>query len=440
MISGPIFTRIMPQAEYGVISTFTSWQSVLYIVATLNMASGVFNNGMIDFSDDREGFIGSIMALANNCTMILFLFYLALKKSVDGILGIPSVMTYVMIAYFFVTPAYNYWMGRKRFEYSYIPVTVLTVVSSIGSTGLAIIAVLFAPDSNKAIAKVMATESVAIGLGLFFTIYTLIKARGKIKLKYWKYALTISLPLVPHYLSMYILSSSDRIMISKLVDTSATAIYNVAATVASIMLIFWNAVDASYAPWIYQKMDEKKYKAIRSRGNEVLLVFAGMTIISTLFAPEIMRVLAPANYYEGIYVIPAVAAATFFTACSSLYIRVELYLKKSSTVMVGSCLAALLNVVLNYLCINHFGYIAAGYTTMVCYAMLAMFHGINLKRLHYTVYDNKIIATMAVGVILCAVIISLLYRFTLVRLLIIAVLMIYAFIKRNEIINVVGKR
>ena len=266
MISGPIFTRIMPQSEYGVISTFTSWQSVLYIVATLNMASGVFNNGMVDFKDDRDGFVGSIMSLANICTLTCFVIYLLFKRGIDDILGIPPILTYTMIAYFFVTPAYNYWMGRKRFEYSYVSVTVITIVSSILSTMLAIVAVLAVADNSKAIAKVMATEIVSIGIGIFFTILTLIKARGKNKFRYWKYALTISIPLVPHYLSMYILSSSDRIMISKLINTSATAIYNVASTVASIMLIFWNAVDASYAPWIYQKMDEKKYSTIASRG------------------------------------------------------------------------------------------------------------------------------------------------------------------------------
>lgn len=440
MISGPIFTRIMPQSEYGVISTFTSWQSVLYIVATLNMASGVFNNGMVDFEDDREGFIGSLMALANTCTLIFLACYLIFKKSVDSILGIPPLMVYVMIAYFFVTPAYNYWMGRKRFEYSYIPVTLVTILSSVASTAIAIVAVLLTPDNNKAIAKVMSTESVAIALGMFFSIYTLIKAWGKIKLRYFKYALTISVPLVPHYLSMYILSSSDRIMISKLVNTNATAIYNVAATVASIMLIFWNAVDASYAPWIYQKMDEKKYKAIASRGNEILLVFAGMTILSTLFAPEIMRILAPASYYEGIYIIPAVAAATFFTACSSLYIRVELFLKKSGTIMIGSCMAALMNVALNYICIKQFGYIAAGFTTMVCYVMLVIFHGIKLKRLHYNVYDNKIIMLMSLGIIFSALMISMLYRFTLARYSAILILTIYGFIKRKDIISVIRKR
>ncbi len=440
MISGPIFTRIMPQSEYGVISTFTSWQSVLYIVATLNMASGVFNNGMVDFKDDRDGFVGSIMSLANICTLTCFVIYLLFKRGIDDILGIPPILTYTMIAYFFVTPAYNYWMGRKRFEYSYVSVTVITIVSSILSTMLAIVAVLAVADNSKAIAKVMATEIVSIGIGIFFTILTLIKSRGKNKFRYWKYALTISIPLVPHYLSIYILSSSDRIMISKLINTSVTAIYNVASTVASIMLIFWNAVDASYAPWIYQKMDEKKYSTITSRGNQVLSVFAGMTILSTLFAPEIMRILAPANYYEGIYIIPAVAAATFFTACSSLYIRVELFLKKSGTVMLGSCMAALLNIVLNYLCIKRFGYMAAGYTTMICYLALAVFHGANLKRLNYNVYNNRFVMIISIIVIICVAIVSLLYRFTAVRYLLILTLILFAAIKRDTIIGVMRKR
>lgn len=305
---------------------------------------------------------------------------------------------------------------------------------------LAIVAVLAVADNSKAIAKVMATEIVSIGIGIFFTILTLIKARGKNKFRYWKYALTISIPLVPHYLSMYILSSSDRIMISKLINTSATAIYNVASTVASIMLIFWNAVDASYAPWIYQKMGEKKYSTIASRGNQVLSVFAGMTILSTLFAPEIMRILAPANYYEGIYIIPAVAAATFFTACSSLYIRVELFLKKSGTVMLGSCMAALLNIVLNYLCIKRFGYMAAGYTTMICYLALAVFHGANLKRLNYNVYNNRFVMIISIIVIICVAIVSLLYRFTAVRYLLILTLILFAAIKRDTIIGVMRKR
>ena len=256
LVSGPIFVRIMPQTEYGIISTFTSWQSVLYIIATLNMAQGVFNNGMIDYKNDREHFTFSIMCLANICTFLLLSIYFVGYRWLNPFIDMPPVLMVVMFLYFFFTPAYNYWMGRQRFEYKYKAITVVMVGSSIISTIIAIVAVLLSRDDQKAIVKVVSTESVSIAIGIVITIYTLFKAKGKINTQYWKYALAFNLPLVPHYLSMYILSSSDRIMITRFVGTAQTAIYNVAYTVASIMLIFWNSVDATYAPWIYQHMEK----------------------------------------------------------------------------------------------------------------------------------------------------------------------------------------
>lgn len=440
MISGPIFTRIMPQSEYGIISTFTSWQSVLYIIATLNMSSGVFNNGMIDFKKDRDSFTFSIMCLANLCTLICVGIYAVFYGTINPILDMPMIMVVVMFLYFLVTPAYNYWMARERFEYKYKAITLVIIVSSLISTALAVVFVVFSDDSNKAVAKVVATEAVAIAIGLFFVIYTIKKSRAKFKLSYWKYALSINLPLVPHYLSMYLLSSADRIMITNLVGTSETAIYNVAYTVASIMLIFWSSVDASYAPWVYQKMDTGDTAAMRKRGNQILLLFGGMSMLCTLFAPEIIRILAPESYYSGIYVVPAVAAGVFFTACYSLYMRVELFLKKTKAVMIATCVTAALNLILNYVFIKQFGFIAAGYTTLVCYVLLAVFHGINLKRLGYAkVYDNKVIAIISVGVILMSIFVSVLYGYTIIRYIFIFALLALMAWKRKEILGIIKR-
>lgn len=206
MISSPIFTRIMPSSEYGIISTFTSWQSVLYIVATLNMSSGVFNNGMLEFKEDRDSFTFSILILANLCTCacvgVFFLFYKWLKPLLD----MPDILLWVMLAYFFVTPAYNYWLGRSRFEYSYKQLFLVSILTSFFSTVAAIFLVLFTPENMKAIVKVLTTETVAILLGIIFYIRTVVKSHAKLKFTYWKYAIAINLPLVPHYLSMYVLS------------------------------------------------------------------------------------------------------------------------------------------------------------------------------------------------------------------------------------------
>ena len=40
-ITTPIFTRLLTQAEYGDYNNFTSWLSILTIIATLNMESTI---------------------------------------------------------------------------------------------------------------------------------------------------------------------------------------------------------------------------------------------------------------------------------------------------------------------------------------------------------------------------------------------------------------
>ena len=54
LISGPIFTRIMSTEQYGLVSNYNSWRDIFYVFVTLNLASGVFNNGMLEFKTDRD--------------------------------------------------------------------------------------------------------------------------------------------------------------------------------------------------------------------------------------------------------------------------------------------------------------------------------------------------------------------------------------------------
>lgn len=441
LVTGPIFTRIMPIEEYGIISTFTSWQSVLMIITTLNMSQGVFNNGMLDFKEDRDSFCFSILMLANLCTIVWLLLFLIFNKTLINFIDMPFMLLILMLLYFFFVPAYNYWIARQRYEFKYKFSSILMISISIISTILSIIIVLFVPNNLKAIVKISITEGVMILIGIIMYINIIIKSNHKLKIKYWKYALKYNLPLIPHYLSMYILASSDRIMISKMIGTSETAIYNVSYTVASILLIFWNSMEASYAPWVYQKMENEDYKSIRKRGNQIILIFAVLMFLSTLFAPEIIKILAPKIYYNGIYIIPSVAGGVFFTALYSLYIRMELYLKKTKQIMIASSIGAILNLILNYIFIPKYGMYAAGYTTLVCYIILALTHYLILKRLNYDkIYDNKRFLILSLIVVASSIIISFMYSYNFIRYILIILIVLGFVVKRNEIKEVFLKK
>lgn len=438
LISGPIFTRIMSTEQYGLVSNYNSWRDIFYVFVTLNLASGVFNNGMLEFKTDRDRFQFSLVAITAFLTGVFFVFFQLFPKKLTSLMELPSSLIYIMVLYYLTTPAFQFWSGRQRYEYRYKALALITILSALTSMIVGIIAVLNTPDGNSATVKISVTEGINIAIGLFFILYTGYRARFRINLDYCKYALAFNIPLLPHYLSMYVLSSSDRIMITKMVGLSATAIYSVSYTVASVINILWQSIDASLSPWIYEKLNSNDKERVRAVTGMTISIFAAACLFCTLFAPEIMTILAPEEYSAGIYVIPPVTAGVFFTAMYSVYMRVELFYKQSGFATVATSIAALVNIFLNYIFIRLFGAVAAGYTTMISYALLAVLHYFNIKRKHYdTAFDNKKFLIMSILVIAATCLISFTYSLSVVRYIVIATGFVLAIKNKKYIISII---
>ena len=441
MISGPIFTRIMSADQYGIVSTFQSWQNMLAVIVTLNLSQGVFNNGMLEFKENRIEIQFALLSITAFTTAIFFAIFCIFNKQLMNIFDMPSAMIYIMMLYFLFVPAYQFWAGRQRYEYKYKALTVVTIGIGVFSLVFGIILVLLSSDEFDAIARVYAMEGVNIAVGVFCFVYIAIKAKFKLRFKYCRYALKFNVPLIPHYMSMYVLASSDRIMITKMIDAASTAIYSVAYTVASVIQIFWSSIEASLSPWIYEKLDSNDKLSVRKRTTQILLFFAILCLGCTLFAPEIMAILAPKSYQEGVYVIPSVAAGVFFTAVYSLYMRIELFYKKTGFATVASTCAAIANIILNYIFIKQFGFVAAGYTTMLCYALLTVFHYLNVKSKGYDdILDNRRILIISLAVICLSIAILVLYSHTIVRYIMVVFLLIVLYVKRKLILNIIRKK
>lgn len=438
LISGPVFTRMMSTEQYGIVSTFTSWQSLFSVIITLNLSQGVFNNGMLDFKDNRDEFEFSLLTISSILAVAFLIIFRLFNSSIVAFLEMPTSFIYIMFLYFMFVPAYQFWSGRQRYEFRYKKLTVITIGSAFVSLIVGIVAVFLVGDDKTAIARVSVMEGVNIALGVIFYIYLAFKSKCKVHLEYCIYALKFNVPLLPHYLSMYVLSSSDRIMISKMVSTSATAIYSVAYTVASVINIVWQSIEASLSPWIYEKLSKNDKKSVNKVTFSIVLLFAVLCFSSTLFAPEIMSILAPKSYVSGIYVIPPVAAGVFFTAVYSLYMRIELYYKKTGFAAIATGLAAGANILLNYVFIRQFGFVAAGYTTMVCYILLSIFHYLNVKRKGFAdILNNKGIFSVSIVLGIATILVSTLYSYKIARYSIIGTILVLTLLKRNRIISLI---
>jgi len=71
IITEPIYTRLLNTSEYGTVSLFLSWHEILVIFTSLCLSKGVFNNGMMDYKNDRDVFTLSLYTLS--CISTIFI-------------------------------------------------------------------------------------------------------------------------------------------------------------------------------------------------------------------------------------------------------------------------------------------------------------------------------------------------------------------------------
>ncbi|HFU4458288.1 TPA: lipopolysaccharide biosynthesis protein [Streptococcus suis] len=439
----PIFTRMLTTEQYGTYNLYLSWLQFLTIITSLYLYYGVFTNGMNNYDTDRDRYVSSMQGLTLTITGVVFLMFVIAAPTWGDMLGLAPRLIFLMFVEIAVTPALSFWSGRQRFEYKYRRLVIVTLAKSIANPVLGLILVSLAED--KATARILSVVIVEVCFCGVIMVYQFLKGKCWFDAKYWKFALGMAIPLLPHYLSGMILSKGDQIMISKMVSTSAVAFYSVAYNIGMLVQIFTNAISNSFTPWIYQRIKSDKYEKVPETINFLMLLVAAISLCLMLLSPELVLLFGSSGYASATYVIPPVAASVFFIFLYNILSTPQFYYEKTRFLMVSSLLAAVVNLGLNYIFIKQYGYVAAGYTTLVCYVLYSIGHAIVSRKVMKefmpgkTLFDYKCVLGLSIFVILAGIGCNFLFDYRLVRYGLLAVFALVAFVKRDVLItSIVG--
>lgn len=448
IITVPIFTRLMSTSDIGVVNIYNSWFSMIGSVACLALTSGGFMVGLKEYRSERDSYVSSILALTSIVSIILGGVFCLAPAFWSKLLDLSIPLCVMMLIGFFVTPATNFWLARQRYEYEYKSGGIVTVLSSSLATFISLFAVLYASKkgaSSLGTVRVISCNVITYGVAFIIWLYIFFKGKTGYNRNYWLFSLKLSIPLIGNTLATQVLSVSDRVMIGHMTGNSSVGIYGTLYTVSSLSLIVWSAINSSFVPYLFENIEKKESeRRIKQISTNLMLVYSLVAIAMTLVAPEIVRVLATPEYYEAIYIMPPIAAGVFLTAMSNIYSNVLIYHKKTTSVMIASSIAAIVNVGLNYLGIQIYGYMAAAYTTLVAYIILALIQAIVSNRIHKrltqrnsTVYDNKKIFGISVFTIICCLVSLPLYMNTIIRYSVILLLCVACFVFRKRLMSMI---
>lgn len=439
-ITVPIFTRLLSTEEYGLYSVYSSWYSILTIFATLQLSYYVFNKGLVKYENDRDEFVVSIQSLSGFITLALMVLYIPFKDLIYLKTGMPMPLMLCMIAQIFFEPPVAYWTSRKRFEYDYKSVLIVTLSIAVVNPLLGIILIKSHLFENAALARVFSISLVTAIAGCVFAVNIIKRGHKLFSRKYWRYALGFNIPLIPHFLSSTILNQADRIMIERMTTKTNAALYSVAYSAAMVCNLFAQAIQQAFLPWLYQKMAKKEYNKIPNIINAFLVFMLAILTMIICFAPEIIWIMGSSKYAEAIWVIPPVCGSVFFIFLQNLFANVEYYFEKTKAIALASVGVAALNIVLNYIYIKKYGYLAAGYTTLFCYLAYSVTHFLLMRRLckangvdAYQLFDLKMVMGLSVTTLAIVFIMVSVYSHLILRYTILLAIVVGLLLNRNRI-------
>lgn len=443
MITTPIFTRLLNTSEYGEFNVYNSWLAIVSVFVSLNLYAGVFTKGLVKYEEDKNVFSSSMLGLCTTCNIIGFCIYILFKNFFNHLFGLSTFKMVLMFVSIWASSAFSFWSAYQRVEFKYKALVFVTVINSIIKPVCSIIFVVNASDKVTARILAIALIDVISFGGLYLS--QMCKGKKIYQSRYWKYAIRFSIPLVPHYLSMIVLSSSDRIMIERMVGADVAGIYSLAYSISQIVAIFNTALFSTVEPWLYKKLKENRTDDIGKVAYITLIIIAGVIFVLIAFAPEVVMIFAPLEYREAIWVIPPVAMSVYFVFAYTFFAVIEFHYDKTKYISYATMLGAILNIVLNYIFIGLVGYMAAGYTTLICYVVYAVAHYMfsqkicNEKMNGIKIYDLRILATITMSFVIIGFVIMATYKKILLRYTIIGISFVLFVVMRKKIVMTLKK-
>lgn len=442
-ISTPIFTRLLTTAEYGQFNGLLSWESILTVLLTMNLYYGIYTSGLVKFKENRDEFVSSLEGLMTTLVLVGLVLYLIFHVPFNSFAKATTFQMLCVIGQIWTTAVFCFWAAEQRVEYNYVKLVVVTIIVSFAKPIVGILLVMF--SDQKVSARVFGLFLVEFICYSWMFIVQVKKYPKLYSKKFWKYALKFNIPLIPHYMALNVLAGSDKIMIQHMVSDEKAGIYSLAYSISLIMNLFSTALIQTTGPWVYEKIKKREEKDIGAILLIAIIFIAAVNLALIIMAPEVVRIFAPVKYREAIYTIPPVAMGVYFYFLYNVFSFYEFYFEKTQYIAVASTSSAILNIILNYIFIGIFGYIAAAFTTLVCYAFYATFHYIAMKNIAKEQLDgNQIVSSKPMMFItgtfmLLGFGINALYKLPVIRYGVIAVIMVLLFIFREKVMHYVDQ-
>lgn len=375
-ITIPIFTRILDTSGFGVVNVYVAWVQIFTIFVGLK-ADGSIGSAKANLpEEEQDSYHLSILVMALGVFAVLFTIVIFALYPLSELLGMSPALTVCMIVQSFgafVIALFNMrFIFRKQAQKNFL----VSVGLCVATTSLSIVLIIYGFAGGEGyLGRIygLAIPNVLLGAGLFISLVC--SRKGRVRPKYWKFCLVLTLPLIFHGLSQLLLAQTGKIAIQQYYGDSLAGIFSIAVTIVSLMHAIYSALNNAFVPFMYDDLAGKTCEETKQRHfKNYMMLFTLGTCAFAMLSPELLKLMSTAAFWDATNVLPLLIIGQYCVFLYSFPVNYEFYKMKTKSIAFGTVMAAALNILLAVMLIPRLGMIGAALASTIAYLSLFVFH------------------------------------------------------------------
>lgn len=372
----PILTKGLGANLYGTWALVNAAISFITPFAALGFGEATvrFLAAETDRSRIRDDFLSALFStvLISGIAFAVLLFFLSdylaahIFNDINSSIYIKLASTLIPVAC--ISAIANSYLTAFR---KIALLAIFTVAQSAVSIGLVYLSLRSGYRLSGVITATIAT-SLLFHLTLLFIILKQIGFQFP-RFSRLKLFLSYGLPLTPTSAVLWIISSSNRYLISYYIGVTATGIYSAAYNIGWYTVFLISPITRLLFPTISKSYDEKNLSETRNYLKFSLKYFLMIAIPSafglSILAKPILQVLTTSEFVTGNTIVPFIAFSGVLSGVYEISVFIIHLVKKTKLVFMLLVISALLNIVLNVVLIPRMGLTGAATATLVAYGV-----------------------------------------------------------------------
>lgn len=363
IFSSPVFSRLLGTSGYGIVSVYNIWTQILGVILPAQSHLTIVNAKVEYGEEDQEKYQSSILTLSLlgflGATVLCLLF----SKQISAAINLPAMLLFLMILQAFGNFATSFAGSKYTYEFKAGRNFFLSTGITLASIGLSLVLVLSLPQESRYLGRIWGNVIVYAGLGGVLAVGVLRRGKTFFRPDYWKFCLTLSLPMVFYSLSDMVLAQSDQIMLQTMLSSESVGLYGLAYTFSNVLFTIFHSLNNTWTPFFFDDMKQGEGEKVRSSAVNFLELFTILAMGFVLLAPEVFKIYAGKDFWGGITLIPLFSAGYYLNFLCTFPVNFDYYHKKNKAVAMITVSCAVLNLGLNYVLIGKLGVIGAALAT-----------------------------------------------------------------------------